>query len=440
MTKSDPIFLEAAEKIGHQLCRDAIWAGERCNWLGWAMVPLKHSWTVAYRAQSSGIYDGTAGIALFLARLYEFTKDKLLKETLHGALNQALDGAEKMDDRSRPSFFNGLTGIAFTCIEAGEVLDNKRLVKRGLELLESLSGIKPDGAALDVCTGSAGAIHALVDMAVRYRRERLLETAQMHGQHLIRQAKKTGEGWSWETMPGFTKKNLLGYAHGTSGIAAALLELWLVTGREEFRQAAVGAFHYERTHYNEAHANWPDFRQADPTAAAPSQQTSPTFMLAWCHGAPGVGFSRLRAFQLLPYDPMLAQEIQTALQSTVNAFANASPGGYGNFSLCHGAGGNADLLLIAADVLARPEMRQAAETVGRNGIAQYHAAEMPWPCGVNVGAESPNLMLGLAGIGYFYLRLYDASTVPSILSLTTHIKPEAKGTNAASRAPAKRRA
>ena len=31
------------------------------------------------------------------------------------------------------------------------------------------------------------------------------------------------------------------------------------------------------------------------------------------------------------------------------------------------------------------------------------------------GGETPNLMIGLAGIGYFYLRLYDPVAVPSVL-------------------------
>jgi hypothetical protein len=46
---------------------------------------------------------------------------------------------------------------------------------------------------------------------------------------------------------------------------------------------------------------------------------------------------------------------------------------------------------------------------------------LPWPCGVPGGGESPSLMLGLAGIGHFYLRLYDPASVPSVLL----VKPEA---------------
>jgi hypothetical protein len=32
-------------------------------------------------------------------------------------------------------------------------------------------------------------------------------------------------------------------------------------------------------------------------------------------------------------------------------------------------------------------------------------APLPWPCGIPGAGEAPGLMLGTAGIGYFYLRL-----------------------------------
>jgi hypothetical protein len=44
---------------------------------------------------------------------------------------------------------------------------------------------------------------------------------------------------------------------------------------------------------------------------------------------------------------------------------------------------------------------------GMNAIKKYD--NRVWPCGIS-GGQTPNLMLGLAGIGYFYLRLYDNVT------------------------------
>jgi lantibiotic biosynthesis protein len=66
-------------------------------------------------------------------------------------------------------------------------------------------------------------------------------------------------------------------------------------------------------------------------------------------------------------------------------------------------------------VLRDDASRASSETLGRQGVEYFGRNNLPWPCGVPGGGETPNLMLGLAGIGYFYLRLYDPATVPSIL-------------------------
>ncbi len=86
-----------------------------------------------------------------------------------------------------------------------------------------------------------------------------------------------------------------------------------------------------------------------------------------------------------------------------------------NYSLCHGLGGNAELFILAADVLGDERYRGIAEMIGDRGIQSVHMMRNPWPCGVLSGGETPNLMLGTAGIGHFYLRLYDSSAVSSVL-------------------------
>ena len=57
----------------------------------------------------------------------------------------------------------------------------------------------------------------------------------------------------------------------------------------------------------------------------------------------------------------------------------------------------------------------AYERVGQLGISKYDQGRAAWPCGVPGGGETPNLMLGLAGIGYFYLRLHDARATPPVV-------------------------
>ncbi|MBI3698793.1 MAG: hypothetical protein HY238_28640 [Acidobacteria bacterium] len=83
--------------------------------------------------------------------------------------------------------------------------------------------------------------------------------------------------------------------------------------------------------------------------------------------------------------------------------------------MCHGHAGNADLLLYASQILANPEYESIAQRVGSEGIEWYEKEKIPWPCGSQQGHETPDLMLGTAGIGYFYLRLHHAATNPPVL-------------------------
>lgn len=138
-------------------------------------------------------------------------------------------------------------------------------------------------------------------------------------------------------------------------------------------------------------------------------------LVAWYHGAPGVGLALLRAGQLLEERDKLTAELDRALQTTGGTLNNSTSAAYGNFCLYSGACGCADFLLTAGQLLDRIEFREAADIVGSNGIAHCSQTDVPWPCGSVPGRESPNLMLGLAGIGYFYLRIHAPETVPSVL-------------------------
>jgi lantibiotic modifying enzyme len=118
-------------------------------------------------------------------------------------------------------------------------------------------------------------------------------------------------------------------------------------------------------------------------------------------------------------------EIDTALETTMTALSTMLTPGQGNFSLCHGVAGNTDFVYTASLQLDRPELCRNVMDVAQYGIAQYHVNDIPWPCGVHGAGETPNLMMGLAGIGYFYLRLHAPTIVPSVLVL----RAQEAGTN-----------
>jgi class II lanthipeptide synthase len=409
------IFLDTAAAIGARLCRDALWDGSRCNWLGDSMEFEGNAWTVVHRAFGPELYNGTSGIAFFLGQLYQATGEKPFRTAALGAALQAASRAGEIPLASRPGFYSGQTGIAYVLADLAELLDREDLLQTALSLVEELHSLDPDPRLLDVISGSAGAIPALLGFYRKYPREVFLQLAVRHGEHLLRTANRQDHGFSWTTIPTPGQPDLLGFSHGTAGIAWALTELHHSVQDRRYREAARGAFLYERRHFSAQHENWPDLRSLQ--TPQPGQKSEPSYAVAWCHGAPGIGLSRLRCYELTG-DPELRKDAEAAVRTTLKSLDPGLYGGQANFSLCHGLGGNAELLIYAAEVLERKEYAAAAQHLGLQGIQMYEKNHTPWPCGVLGGGETPNLLLGLAGIGHFYLRLHDAAAFPSVLIVT----------------------
>ncbi|NPD28201.1 lanthionine synthetase LanC family protein [Corallococcus exiguus] len=396
-------FLAAADEIGRRLCRDAVWSGDRCNWLGGSLDAVGQRLVPTWRALPAALYSGVAGVAWFLGHLERLTGDREQRAACDGALRQVL----AMGKGAGPGgLYTGRTGLGYTLLSLGELREEERWMEAGLDLLTRDASEPPLPGMFDLLSGCAGTLPILIDVAQRYARPELLETARQQGELLLRHAVRDEAGTSWAT-PGVGPRNLLGYSHGTAGIACALLDLHHACPDARFLEAARGALQYERTHYSARERNWPDFR---PPAGTPL-----TYPVAWCHGAPGIGISRLRMTPLLPDDAGLDSELAAALATTLAAAAAPLVPGAGDFSLCHGMGGHIDFLLLLAEHRRRPELRAVAEQLGQRGLDVHQRSGLPWPCGVPGGGETPSLMLGTAGIGYLYLRLHDTRATPSVL-------------------------
>ncbi len=381
-------YLDAAHAIARRLCADALWSGARCNWLGDAMEYVDRDWRVVHRACGTTLYDGTSGIGLFLARVAAETGDDVVRATARGALEQCVSRMHDLPASGRLGVYSGWTGIATALIESGRSLGEERWIEAGQTLLSSLTVDSDDGEALDVISGPAGAIPALLatgDPAAR-------ELAIALGDRLATRARSSGDALSWETLPGLPP--LTGYSHGASGIAVALHELYVATGEPSWAEMAARALAWERRHYVASEENWPDLRSSTPGAP-------PSCACAWCHGAPGIALARLR---LLGSDARLGEELAAAMRSTRRGIDNALKMPRYDCTYCHGLAGLAEVFVEAGGeenlAVAREVADAMLERVARVGA--------PWPCGVPNGGETPALMTGVAGVGWFMLRVWGA--------------------------------
>jgi lantibiotic modifying enzyme len=412
-TKANIRFLEAAGAIGARLAGEALWSGRRCNWLGDAMEFVDGQWQVVHRTCGVSLYDGTAGIALFLSRLVavegDHRGDSVLRATARGALMQANSRLHALPPPGRLGLYSGLVGVAHALTECGGALGDPDWVQRGIAIIDDLSAGTDDGEGLDIISGAAGAIPILL----RRGSDQSRALARALGERLLTRARDVDGGMAWDTMPGSTRP-LTGYSHGTAGLAVALQELSESTGDQRFAAAARGALTYERAHFVTEQGNWPDFRDFAAMGATPATDGGAVCSMAWCHGAPGIALSRLRLWELTG-DSVLRDEARIALETTRRAVERllAQPGF--DCSLCHGLAGLAEPLLAGASALGEPSFREIAERVGDRLIEWYGRTGSPWPCGVPNGGETPALMTGVAGIGYFLLRLAVPDSTPSVL-------------------------
>ena len=141
-------------------------------------------------------------------------------------------------------------------------------------------------------------------------------------------------------------------------------------------------------------------------------------MAAWCHGALGIGLSRLRLAQLTN-DVLMVAEASAALQAArdlvVSHGTAIHAGQTSDCTACHGLAGVVELLLVAARALDVPDHARAARRVARLMLEQRDAAGGAWPCGLPGAGEVPGAIIGTAGIALTLLRAAGASQVSTPL-------------------------
>jgi lantibiotic modifying enzyme len=403
-------LLRTAQLIGQRLCKEAVWHKDRCNWLGLLPAETGREWT--FGSLGPELYDGTSGVALFLAELHTTSPDAAYRQTALGAIRHAIAHAEATQRSHRIGLYIGWTGIAYAAVYIGLLFSDQELVTSGAQLAARVGSEATDGHDFDVIAGRAGGVLGLLALYRLLGDESLLEQAAVMGNCLVAAAQIREAGCSWPSPEFRRQRDLLGYSHGTAGAASALLQLHGATGALLFEQTARRAFEYERYWFDPDKSNWPDFRGHPSGKTATRDVDFPT---AWCHGASGVALSRLHAFRVLG-DQEFETEALIALNTTrrsVESFLDGSE--VPDFCLCHGLCGNAEVLLQGEVALGDkfPSGKATALRVAMAGIERYSDGESPWPCGPD-GNSMHGLMTGLAGIGQFYLRLHNAS-IPSVL-------------------------
>ena len=358
-------------------------------------------------ATDAGIFNGRLGEALFFAALFAETGEPAWARAALAALTP-LRNALEQEGRGPELVARlglGLTGmgsIVYAFVRIARFLGRPELVAAARCGAAALTrGAVERDTKHEVCWGSAGAILGLLALAeVDEGDADPLERATWCAEHLLAHRvvdAPTGlRAWApvGQTVP------MSGYAHGSSGTAHALVALHGRTGDRRLYDAAIEVFAFERTLYSDEVADWLDHRD----------QLLDRVLSGWCHGAAGIGLSRLPVLDVI--EPADESDVVGDLYRALRKSARYPVSGVDH--LCCGVFGRVDFLLEASRRLGNPSLEEAARRMAARAIEEARGG-----AGFRIAPPEnhPGLWQGLAGIGYGMLRLAAPDRVPSILLL-----------------------
>ncbi|MBM7580805.1 type 2 lanthipeptide synthetase LanM family protein [Jeotgalibacillus terrae] len=391
------LFINEAEKIGDKLLEQAI-LGKK-NDATWISLDTNYygQWHVS--SLENGLYNGVGGIALFLTYLSKITKKDVYNDLANKAVESILNTPAYSSD-----FFSAFFGKASDIYVLSNFMSLNGENDRIREVIKSRINLIHENISkndhYDLLGGSAGIIQVLLNAHEQINSTEALLAAKKYGEHLLENKTNLSNGVGW--LDNTSKTCLGGLSHGNSGIAWSLLRLHKMTGEEKFLETALQALNYDRSLYNKNAENWEDLR-------LDSIKNQP-YSTSWCHGATGIGLSRLEYLDYLKKDQLLTNEIDQAITTTEKYGMGRS------HSLCHGDLGNSELFLNAGLKLQNQNYVELAQSVGVSVIEEKNKNGYYFT-GISNNIELPGLFLGLSGIGYQLLRLAEPEIVPSVLTL-----------------------
>jgi type 2 lantibiotic biosynthesis protein LanM len=392
--------LDYATRIGKRLCDELADAHSAAPWSSYRLADGE----LEQVDIEADLYQGSAGVALFLAYLNELVP----RPEFRAAAERALDHVLRAWDRSRLGAYSGLGGTVYLLTHLSRLWHDDRLLDEAARLADRVPEYLDGDRHFDVLHGAAGLVPVLLGLADHHD-GRALDHAHRCARHLLTHANHADDTMSWPPFggPDEAVADLTGFSHGAGGIGWALIQLGARTGREEYVDAGRRAFAHEARHFDADEQDWYDLRTGRGGVARRGRH----FANAWCNGAAGIGLSRISSWATLGgNDETLLRESYQALSATMRNFPRLK-----NHTLCHGTSGNAELLLRFALLRGEPAFRLEANV-------QVQALWRTFDDAENGATEHsanffPGLLIGISGFGLHFLRLAAPDRVPSVLLL-----------------------
>lgn len=337
---------------------------------------------------SIDLYNGSLGIVLFLGILAKETNDEKYKKYAVAGLNYIEEKVTHTNLHST-SAFSGYSSISYAYAYLGKIWNDQKLIDKSREYITKIDSLLIENETIyDFVGGLSSSLLVLVRLYEKFNFTELKPICDLIAQKLLNQASDQIK----------TNTLLTGLAHGASGYAWPLLEYAYKMDQNHLLNDILTILDYENSKVNVNQDNWLDLRGSENPDA-------PAF---WCHGASGIGTSRLMMSQLIE-DATINDDLQKCIDILMTK-------GFGiSHTLCHGDFGNIDFLLTYAQITKNNEYTKISREIGKYVLKQKEE-NGKWNFDQNGDVNIFGFMIGTSGIGFELLRLNNPD-IPSVLSL-----------------------
>ena len=392
-------YIKMAEDIGERILADAkesVVGGQReLAWINY--TPVGHDRIqYEYGAVESDLYSGTTGIGLFFLYLWKASgKDKYL-DAAYACIRPVIRRMKKIEDDScyLTGPFNGLSGYIYVFSKFYLLTGDEDMKEAVIDGLSRMKKIYHRDTSYDVISGSAGAVKVCISLRTHFTgeiRDKADEMMRLLSDHLLKNYTEADGGEiSWRS--GINDHMYTGYAHGSSGIEEALASVYEIYPSEDIKEALGKSHRFMKMMYNKERHDWKTVFGRDG------------YSCAWCHGGPGILFSKMRQIQKGLLTDNTSEELMASLASMKErALGN-------NICYCHGDIGNLEMIRHISKLIGDEKLEKACDSTFEELVPRIPEYIEKRPL------LSYGFMLGLSGIGYALLAAV-SEDVPSILTL-----------------------
>jgi len=400
LSASDGEFLHEAESLAAMIESRTFYGSTTASWL--CLGPIGDGSRVRWGVMGSDLYGGVSGIALFLGALWHLTCNPRYRDLAIRAIASVRRDLKKNGRLLIRAYGiglgSGVSGLIYTLAKLAVFCEDTGLLDEAVcacKLLDKESWTSD--TSVDLLTGIAGAVVAVLNVYSQNGDSALLEIAMMLGRTVLSRKATLASGLGcWRTVDDIP---LTGMSHGNAGIALSLLRLYEASGEREFYVGATEGINYERSTFS-SEQGWPDLRKFDAAKLNP-------FPNQWCHGAAGIGLARLGGRSSFA-DEHVAGEIDFALRRSLSKSTQVVD------HLCCGNFGRIEFMFSAGLKLGCLHyIRAARGEANELMLLARKRGRYRWISGLD--SHNHSFFTGSAGVGYELLRLISPDRIPSVL-------------------------